>query len=181
MNILAVGSKHIKVSRIYLVGFMGVGKSTVGKQLANILGYKHLDLDAVFEQKYKINIDLFFKKYGEALFREIEYNLLLSTFDLDKVVVSTGGGTVTTGESMDKMVENGFTVYLEMPVDALVHRLANAKKKRPLLDGKTKTDLVKTIELKLAERAPFYNKAHLKLNAVNIDAKHLAKLIQKKY
>jgi len=181
MNNLATGSKHIKVSRIYLVGFMGVGKSTVGKQLAKILGYKHLDLDAVFEQKYKINIDLFFKKYGEALFREIEYNLLLSTFDLEKVVVSTGGGTVTTGEAMNQMIENGFTVYREMPVGALVHRLTHAKKRRPLLDGKNEADLLKTIERKLSERAPLYNKAHLKLNAVDIDPKHLAKLIKEKF
>ena len=181
MNILAIELKHIKVSRIYLVGFMGVGKSTVGKQLANILGYKHLDLDAAFEKKYKINIDLFFKKYGETLFREIEYNLLLGTFDQENIIISTGGGTVTTGDAMDRMNENGITVYLEMPVGALVLRLSKTKKRRPLLDGKNEADLVKTIEYKLAERIPIYCKAQLKVDALNVDVRHLSELIQKKY
>ena len=159
---------------------MGVGKSTIGKQLANILAYKHLDLDAVFEQKYKVNINLFFKKYGESLFREIEYNLLLNTFDMEDVVISTGGGTATTGDAMDRMSENGLTVYLQMSLEGLINRLAKTRKKRPLLDGKAELELIQTIEQKLAERDPIYSKAHLKVNAMDHNAKKLAELIVEK-
>lgn len=167
-------------SRIYLVGFMGVGKSTVGKQLASKLGFKFIDTDDVFEVKYKINIHTFFEKYGEELFRKLEYKLLVNTLKMKNVVVSTGGGTACFFDSMKLMNENGQTIYLEMTVDALVERLGKAKRKRPLVMNKKERELVEMVTKKLEERIPFYSQASLTYKALNIDIEELLKTINQK-
>jgi len=167
------------MARIYLIGFMGAGKSTVGRKLASLLGYKSLDLDDVFEKKYKINISHFFDKYNESLFRRLELKLLETTFEMDNIVISTGGGTPCFFDSIDKMNEHGITVYLKMPVDALVNRLQNAKKPRPLVKNKTTNSLNEFITRVLDERSSSYQKAHLKINAVDIDIEELGNKICK--
>ncbi len=156
---------------------MGVGKSTIGKQLANQMGYEFVDVDRVFEKKYKISISGFFDKYDEELFRKLEYEVLLETFKLDNVVVSTGGGTACFYDSIKVMNKNGFTVYLEMTQEALFDRLKSAKRKRPLVDNKSDTDLKNTIAKKMDERLPFYKQAHLIFNATNIDISDLKNAI----
>jgi len=167
------------MARIYLIGFMGAGKSTAGRKLARMLEYKHLDLDNVFETKYKINISQFFAKYNESLFRRLELKLLETTFEMDNVVISTGGGTPCFFDSIDKMNKHGITVYLEMPVGALVNRLQNAKKPRPLVKNKTTNSLNEFITRVLDERNSSYQKAHLKIHAVDIDIKELGNKIRK--
>ena len=89
------------MAKIYLVGFMAVGKSTIGKKLAEMLGYTSLDLDDVFEEKYKITIKTFFNKYDEDLFRNLEAELLKTTFEMDDIVISTGGGTACFFNNID--------------------------------------------------------------------------------
>ena len=163
--------------RIYLVGFMGVGKSTIGKQLAEQMGYKFLDIDRVFEKKYKISISGFFDKYDEELFRKLEYEVLLETFKLENVVVSTGGGTACFYDSIKVMNKNGFTVYLEMTQEALFTRLKNAKRKRPIVANKSDNVLKNTIAKKMNERVPFYKQAHLIFNAIDIDISNLKNAI----
>ncbi len=156
---------------------MGVGKSTIGKQLANQMGYEFVDVDRVFEKKYKISISGFFDKYDEELFRKLEYEVLLETFKLDNVVVSTGGGTACFYDSIKVMNKNGFTVYLEMTQEALFDRLKSAKRKRPLVDNKSDTDLKNTIAKKMDERLPFYEQANLIFNAIDIDISDLKNAI----
>lgn len=152
---------------------MGVGKSTVGKQLAKKLGFKFIDTDDFFEEKYKINIHTFFEKYGEELFRKLEYKILVNTLKMKNVVVSTGGGTPCFFDSMKLMNENGQTIYLEMTEDALVDRLKNAKRKRPLVMNKKEKELIEVVRIKLGERIPFYSKASLTYEAANIDIEKL--------
>jgi len=166
------------MSKIYLVGFMGVGKSTVGRKLARNLNYDFLDLDDAFEEKYKISIQNFFEKYGEELFRKLEFQLLVTTFSLDNVVISTGGGTVVYEDAMELMNENGLTVYLEMPLDAIVKRLKKVKKKRPLIHGKKNTDMERVISQRMKERLPYYRKAKINLNVTDLDIDQLAERIQ---
>lgn len=165
--------------RIYLVGFMGVGKSTVGKKLAKQLGFKFVDLDDVFEKKYKINIHTFFDKYGEDLFRKLEYKLLVETLKLKNTVISTGGGTACFFDAMKFMNDNGLSIYLEMTTDELVNRLKDAKRKRPLVMNKTEFELQEIVNKKLAERKIFYKQAHLTVPAFDIDLEKLVELIKR--
>lgn len=162
------------MSRIYLVGFMGVGKSTTGKKIAALLNYQFLDLDVDFEESFKISIIEFFKKYDEKLFRKIEYEKLISTFESKNMVVSTGGGTACFFDSMEKMNQNGLTIYLKMPAEAIVSRLKKAKIKRPLIQNLSEDELLEYIENKLDERKVFYEKAAIIVDAINLDSKQLA-------
>ena len=157
---------------------MGVGKSTIGRQLANELGYSFLDLDDAFETKYKVSINDFFQKYGEELFRKLEYEVLISTFNMENVVISTGGGTACHFDAMQQMNDNGVTIYLEMSETALVNRLKNAKRKRPLIINKSESELIDTVNSKLQDRIPFYEKALIKVDAMHIEIKELASRIQ---
>ncbi len=163
---------------VYLVGFMGVGKSTVGKRLASLMDLEFIDLDMMFESRYKLSIQAFFQKYGEALFRQFEQEILKSTFDLTDVVISTGGGTPCYGSSMDDMCRHGLTVYLHMPPAALVSRLVSAKRQRPLLEGKTENELSEYVACKLNERLSYYTRAHLQVDALSLDVGSLAEKIR---
>ena len=164
--------------RIYLIGFMGVGKTTLGKKLARQLGYRFVDLDDFFEEKFKIEIHDFFKKYDEPLFRKLEHERLLKTFEMEGVVVATGGGTPCHHQGIEQINRKGLSIFLDMPPAALSYRLLHAKRKRPLVFGKTGETLTRYIEEKLAERMDCYQKAIMKVNALDIDVKALAKEIK---
>ncbi|MEJ2595767.1 MAG: shikimate kinase [bacterium] len=163
--------------RIYLIGFMGVGKSTIGKQLAGLLGYRFLDIDRVFENKYKININSFFEKYDELLFRKLEYNILEESFTREKTVISTGGGTPCFFDAMERMNRKGLTVYLEMDTEEILSRLKRTKKKRPLVSALSEQELRKAIAQKLEERIPFYSRAKIIYPATDINLNQLVKMI----
>lgn len=166
------------MSRVYLVGFMGAGKTTIGKKLAALLGYDSFDLDDAFEAKYKTNIRTFFQKYDEPLFRKLEKELLASTYNMENVVISTGGGTPAFYNSIGEMNKHGVTVYLKMSVEALADRLKHAKKPRPLLKNLKTNSLPDFIREKLEEREPFYNQARLVVDAENIDIQKLYQSIR---
>lgn len=156
---------------------MGVGKSTIGKKLANKLGYAFVDTDLLFEEKYKISIEGFFKKYGEQLFREFENKLLQSTFSMKNTVIATGGGTPCYFNAINAINKNGISIYLEMPTSAIVNRLENAIKPRPLVKGKSHKKLQTEIERLMSGRINFYENASIVFNAVNPDLTNLMKII----
>ena len=158
---------------IYLTGYMGSGKTTAGMKLAVKLGYAFADLDVMVENKYKITISQFFKKYGEPAFRKIERESLLETFSYSNTVVSTGGGTPCFSDNMDQINKNGISVYIKMPENALVQRLLNSKKKRPLLVGKTDNEIREYISHQMIVREPFYLKSCLSADGIDMDIKQL--------
>ena len=153
---------------------MGVGKTTVGKKLARRLGYSFVDLDDFFEEKYKIEIHRFFKKYDEPLFRKLEHERLIKTFEMKKVVVATGGGTPCHWDGVQEINQHGLSVFLDMPPKVIADRLIHAKRKRPLILGKSGEELVRFIESKLNERMACYTQSHLRVDAVNLDIKKVA-------
>jgi shikimate kinase len=159
---------------------MGVGKSTLGRRLAAKLDYRFFDMDDLFESTYKISIDNFFTKYGEKLFRELEYKLLISTFEFHNAVISTGGGTACHIDAMKRMNEQGVTVFLQMPEMGIVQRLVNAKRKRPLVIGKSADELAEFVTDKLHEREPYYSESNLTVDALNIDLDKLTEKIKQK-
>lgn len=149
------------MERIFLVGYMGSGKTTVGKRLAKSLSLSFVDLDAYIEKKYRKTIPLLFEEKGEEVFRKIESRLLQDVAEFEDVVVSTGGGTPCFYDNMEVMNRKGTTVYLDVhPEDLAAHLLAS-KTVRPLIAGKNKDELVPFITEHLSNREPFYRKAQL--------------------
>lgn len=142
--------------RIFLIGYMGSGKSTVGKKLSDQLGYNFVDTDQRFEELYKISIPDFFAKYGEELFRKMERNILLELKDSEDIVISTGGGTSCYSDNMEHMKSSGLTIFLSMSVDNLATRLTFARKKRPLVTDLKGRKLVEYIENQLSNRLLYY-------------------------
>lgn len=160
--------------RIYIIGFMGSGKSQFGKNLANVMNYSFLDLDELFENRYKISVVDFFNKYNESQFRQIEKKLLISTFDEDKLVVSTGGGTACFFNNMDLMNEHGMTIYISVSLQVLYSRLSQSRKPRPLIGNLVDLSLKDEIAQLLEKREKYYQQAKIVLTANNLSAEKLA-------
>ncbi len=165
--------------RIYLIGYMGSGKTTTGKKLADRLEYGFVDLDDMIENKYRISIPYIFDKYDENAFRKLEKETLSETFGADNIVVATGGGTPCFFNNMEKINSNGVSVYLSMESNSLMKRLLRAKRKRPLLSGKNPDELLTFIKTQLEWREPFYLKAKIIINGDNPDIDLLEKQVQK--
>jgi shikimate kinase len=163
---------------VFLIGFMGAGKSTVGKKLASALEIDFLDMDTLFEERYHMSIPVFFDKFGEGLFRKFEQEILISSCALKDVLISTGGGTPCNNHSIQLMRQHGLILYLSMPPAALVSRLISAKRKRPLIFGKSEDELLEYVTAKLEERSHFYNQAHLIADGINVNIESLAAKIQ---
>ena len=168
------------MDRIYLVGYMGAGKTTAAKRLASRLGWEVADTDALFEEKYRISVDDFFQKYDEPLYRRLETQILHDTLSLDNAVIATGGGTACFNDNMDWMNQNGFTVFLKISPQSALVRLSQSKVRRPKVYGKSPEELEDFIRQNYTERMPFYEKAMLTMKAEDLDLEHLVDEIQKK-
>lgn len=156
---------------------MASGKTYTGPRLAEALGYNFLDLDEMFENKYRISIQKFFQKYGEVAFRPLERELLQSTFKLQQHVISTGGGTACFFDNMQMMNTYGLTVYLKQSTEALFQRLKLSKKPRPLIKDAGESGLRQQIENQLAERMPYYEQARIIVDAA-IEIQRLTDIIR---
>ena len=141
------------------MGFMGAGKTTLGKALAGHLGVSFIDLDQYIESRFMKSVSQIFALKGEQGFREIESRLLREVGEFDDVIVSCGGSTPLIGDNMDFMLRHGKTVYLKCDKDTLLRRLKVAKAQRPLIASKTDEELAAFIESETARREPGYLKA----------------------
>lgn len=165
--------------RIYLVGYMGAGKSTTSKRLAKQLGWEAYDTDRLFEERFKISINDFFKKYDAELYRRLETQILHETLSFDQAVIATGGGTPCFNNNMEWMNQNGFTVFLKISPESAIMRLSQSKVKRPLIYDRPPEELEEFIRSNYAERLPFYEQAQLTFKGENCDVEALATLIPK--
>jgi shikimate kinase len=146
------------MQRIFFVGYMGSGKTTMGKLLAQQLGLNFLDLDAYIEGKFHRTIAQIFEQEGEADFREIEHRFLHEVAEFEDVVIATGGGAPCFYDNMAYLNEQGITIYLKMSADQLAERLALSKTGvRPLISNKNKAELQQFIAEGLSKREGFYN------------------------
>ena len=161
--------------KIYLIGFMGCGKSSMGKKLASVYHLSFVDTDVLFEQEYQCSILDFFTLHTEAEFRIKEQKILHQTAQLDDVVVATGGGMPCFEDNMDWLLSHGTVVYVEMSPLALHHRLIHSKKERPLLSNKE--TLLEDIETLLAQRETIYKKAHISISGIQYNINTLIKTI----
>jgi len=162
---------------IYLIGYMGSGKTTVGKKLAARLCYSFLDLDKKIENKYKITIPNLFTKYDEETFRKLEQETLHDTINLTNTVISTGGGTPCFYDNMELINKNGLSVYLKMHPKSLYERLIKSKKKRPLLANKSPEEIMEYIGKQVSERESFYLQSNLVIKGESMDISKLVESI----
>jgi len=147
--------------KIFLIGFMGSGKSHTGKSLAQLLNVDFIDLDARIEANTGRSISDIFEVSGEDTFRQLEQDQLKSLSDIADAVVATGGGTPCFFDNMQWMNENGVTVYLKADEALLADRLKNEKEQRPLIKNLSNQDLLDFIREKLGERATDYEQARI--------------------
>ncbi len=145
--------------KIFLLGFMGAGKSYWGKQLAEHWQVPYYDLDEVIVEAEEMAISDIFATKGEDYFRERESMLLRELSRQDSFLISCGGGTPCFQDNMDFMNEKGTTVWINPSVPAMVERLTRKKSKRPLIQDLDDEDLSDYVEMKLAERRQFYEQS----------------------
>ena len=155
--------------RIILIGYMGAGKTTVGKALAKELGVPFYDLDWYIESRMRKTVAQIFAEKGEEGFRKIEHNMLHEIAEFEDVIVSCGGGTPCFFDNIDYMNQQGPVVYLKADPEVLCKHLAMSKNDRPLLRGKSPEELITFIREQLEKREPFYTKARYTLDVSLLD------------
>lgn len=168
-----------KADKIYIIGFMGSGKSTTGRRLADFLKWSFVDLDELIEKKAGMKIRDIFSEKGEEYFRLSEAETLKETESFSNAVIATGGGAPCFGENMKFMLENGLTIYLKLPPDKLKDRLAKPDGKRPLLEGIDKDNLEQYISAKLGEREKWYSSAKLIIDCNKTGFRGLCSMVKK--
>ena len=155
--------------RIFLTGYMGSGKTTLGRALAADLDVQFIDLDHYIEQRYRKTIAQLFAEKGEEGFREIERRMLHEAGEFEDVIISTGVGTPCFFDNIEFMNTQGTTIYLDVPVERLFIRLCIARSKRPLIKDKSDEELRAFIIEQLEKRAPHYSKAQYSFKADRLE------------
>ena len=145
--------------RIIFIGYMGAGKTTVGKALAKELRMPFYDLDWYIESRMHKTVKAIFDECGEAGFRKIEHNMLHEVAEFEDIIISCGGGTPCFFDNIDYMNRQGETVYLKATPEVLYGHLKMGKTIRPLLLNKTADEVQVFIREQLAQREPYYSKA----------------------
>lgn len=151
--------------RIFLVGYMGAGKTTVGKDLARRAGLSFVDLDLYIEGRYHKSVSQIFAEKGEAAFREIERKMLHEVAEFEDILISTGGGAPCFFDNIDFMNDRGTTIYLKVSVEELAKRLELCKHTRPVLKGRSGKELRDFISDSLEKRDPYYMRANMIFDA----------------
>lgn len=144
---------------LYIIGYMGCGKTTFGRALSQATGLRFIDLDHLIEERNQATVRQIFDTHGEEEFRRIERELLHETAGWEDCIVSCGGGTPCFFDNVDFMNNHGLTLWLEATHDSLFSRLIRKREKRPLLAGKTDDEIRELIATQLKARSPFYSRA----------------------
>lgn len=163
--------------RIFLIGFMGCGKSTLGRSLASKLGLTFVDLDNYLEERYFKTIPRIFAEEGEDAFRRKERKMLEEVAAFDQVIVATGGGAPCFFDNIDLMNQSGFCIFLDVDIESLIYRLTHARTERPLIKGKSPEELHEFIEGLMLKRRPFYEKAHYILKGKEISPEQVIEIV----
>ncbi len=151
------------MKNIVLTGFMGTGKTEVGKILSLKLGYALVDADTEIEKEQKMTITEIFKQYGELKFRDIEADVIRRLSMMENTIISTGGGVVMRQESMDNLRKNGVIVCLAASPETILRRTGN-NNDRPLLQVENPLQKIKEL---LEFRKPYYEKADIMIDTEN--------------
>lgn len=155
--------------RIILIGYMGAGKTTVGKALAAELGLRFYDLDWYIESRMRKTVAQLFAELGEEGFRRIERNMLHEVAEFEGVLISCGGGTPCFYDNMQYINQQGLTLYLKASPEVLYKHLKMGKSVRPLLLNKTPEEVQCFISEQLKAREQFYTRAQFTLDVNLMD------------
>lgn len=156
---------------VFLIGYMGCGKTTLGRALSRKMGYEFIDLDIYIENRYRHSIKELFALHGEAGFRKIERKMLEEICEFERTVVACGGGTPCHFDNIALMNSKGTTVYLTTSAERIAARLSlpGAKAKRPIIAGKTDEELKQFIADNLKAREPYYSQASITFDSTDIE------------
>ena len=163
------------MQRIVLIGYMGAGKTTIGRVLARTLNLEFFDLDWYIEARYRMKIPQIFAERGESGFREMEQAMLHEVCEMEDVVIACGGGTPCFYDNMDYINMQSECFYLKADPEVLRTHLLMGKSQRPLIQGKSPEELITYIEESLKVREPFYLKAK---HVIPIEVIHTTKQIK---
>ena len=167
---------------VFLVGFMGVGKTTLGKRLAAQLEVDFFDTDQLLEKQFQCSIAEYFALNGEVAFRMKEQELIVNLVkEVDNAVISVGGGLPCFYDNMKLMNKSGMTLYLHRPPKELFQRLKQGKHKRPLIADKSDEELLSFITKSLAHREKYYLQANQKLKREEQDVQSIAAFLREKF
>lgn len=153
---------------VFLVGFTAVGKTTIGRRLAQHLGLQFVDADEYLERKYHSTIGGMMDGCGIEKFRKREKVILIEISLLQDTIIATGGGMPIWEGNMDLMLQRGTVIYLEASVAALTQRLILVRDSRPTVAGLDNEGIRKHVEQLLPKRAPVYERAHQTISAENL-------------
>ena len=174
------------MKRIFLIGYMGAGKTTLGRPLSRAMNLEFIDLDNFIEARYHKTVKDIFAEVGEEGFRKIEHRSLEEVADYENVVSALGGGTPCFMDNMDIVNRAGISVYLKPTEEVLLRRLIQGKNKRPLLANKSDEEILNFIREQLAWREPYYLRANIVFESSHLEnrkdifnnAEKLSKIIE---
>ncbi len=166
--------RGLRCEKIFLIGFMGSGKTYWGKIWAEKNGLDFYDLDEIVERQEGKSIAVIFETSGEAYFRKIETEALRIFSEKENCIIACGGGAACFNDNMQWMNENGTTVYLSATPQYIFSHVIGEKTKRPLIKKINEAELLFFIEQKLKEREPFYNQAKFILPVTELNAGSLS-------
>ena len=158
---------------VFLIGYMGCGKTTLGEPLARLLGWRFVDLDIYIEEKCGMTAKEVFQNRGEAYFRELEREALQEVAATSgDVIVACGGGTPLQPGNMEQMNRVGITVWLRTSVERIVSRLVlpEQRSKRPLLNNMTDEQIKESVKKGLKARNKYYKKAQLQFDSTYLES-----------
>lgn len=167
------------MTRLFLIGYMGSGKTTLGKAYARIQGLQFIDLDKYIEARRRKSVSDIFHDEGEAGFRRIECSMLREVGEFEDVVVAAGGGTPCFADNMDYMNRQGTTIFLDTSTDVLFRRLTVSHTRRPLLTGMADDELRRFMSQQLLQRMEFYKQAKLSFRGDELeDREQIARSVE---
>lgn len=162
---------------VYLIGYMGAGKTTIGKMVADRLGWHFVDLDAAFAEINGMSTANYIRRYGIEAFRKKEKDCVesLSELPIQNVIYATGGGYPCWEDNMDCLLELGTSVYLKWSNKHLAERLwLTDLKERPVIEAKTKEELHNFVEWQMSAREEFYKRAHYTIDTAELIGKEIS-------
>lgn len=164
---------------ISLIGYMGCGKSTLGKKMAKMLGFQFVDLDQKIEQQEQKTIAEIFQEGGEEAFRQIEHETLEQVLKQEEdMVLSLGGGTPCFMDNMKWINDSTYSIFIDLPEKTLAQRLSQGKSTRPIIAHLNDEELLAFIEKHLGDRRPFYERSHRFFNPLREDLDQLVEEIR---